>query len=508
VETQERIEPQKELEGLKNKLAQKEIEIKRLNRANLFLRSLFDTISEEIMVINQDFLIKEANKAFLDRYGLIKKDVLNRKCYEITRQSQTPCNFPNGQTCPVEGIAGTNEASKMTHSYRDSDGNLKEYITTIYPILPEGEGTRYFLEVTRDVTEYGKLLLKLQRSEKRFKAILDTATDAIISIDENNKIILFNSAAQRIFGYSSNEVVGKDLSMLIPSGYSNHYRYVKQFLAKRESDLIGKTISLNAVNKEGVMFPIDLSLSLLEMGGKATFTAIIRDITRQQQMEAKMLQSARLAAVGQAVAHVAHEIRNPLMIIGGFSNQIKTKLVNEKDIKKIEMVLDEVIRLEKLVANLGDFTKEYKLVKRPADINSVIHDVLQIMAGVYSEPKYRFENLFSYDLNDLNCDPDKLKQVFINVISNGVEAMPYGGTITVSTEKAPNGVEIRIIDEGTGILEEDIKNIFEPFYTTRESGSGLGLAISYKLVEAHNGDIWAENNPGRGSTFVIQLPDS
>ncbi len=508
METGERIEFQQEIQGLKNRLAQKEVEIKKLNAANVFLRSLFDSVSEEIMVVNQDFLIKEANKAFLDRYGLIKKDVVGRKCYEITRQSQKPCSFPNGQTCPVEGMVGTDEAKKITYSFKDGDGTLKEYIIIIYPIQTEGAGIRYFLEVSRDVTEYGQLLMELKRSEKRLKTILDTATEAIISIDKNNRIIFFNNTAQRIFGYSSNEVIGKDLSMLIPPGYGNDYRYVRRFLAKKESGLIGKTVSLNAVNKDGSVFPIDLSFSLVEVGGESAFTAVIRDISRQQQMEAKILQSARLAAVGQAVAHVAHEIRNPLMIIGGFSSQIKPKLVNEKDIKKIEMVLDEVIRLEKLVANLGDFTKEYKLVKRPADINLVIQDVLKIMAGVYSEPKYRFKNLFSHELNDLNCDPDKLKQVFINVISNGLEAMPDGGTIIVSTERIPNGVEIRIIDEGTGILEEDIENIFEPFYTTRESGSGLGLAISYKLIEAHKGDIWVENNAGKGTTFTIQLPES
>ena len=195
------------------------------------------------------------------------------------------------------------------------------------------------------------------------------------------------------------------------------------------------------------------------------------------------------------------------MIIGGFSNQIKSSLETEKDLNKIDMVLDEVIRLERLAANLGSFTKDYKLVMRTADINSVINDVIKIMEEFYPAEKYEFIVDLSEDVNEITCDPDKLKQVFINTIANGLEAMPNGGIITISTEKITDGVEVRINDRGIGIPSEELKNIFEPFYTTREEGSGLGLAISYKLVQAHEGDIWAVSAPGDGTTFIIQLPD-
>jgi len=110
------------------------------------------------------------------------------------------------------------------------------------------------------------------------------------------------------------------------------------------------------------------------------------------------------------------------------------------------------------------------------------------------------------NLKELNCDPDKLKQVFMNIIANGIEAMEDGGTITINTQEWHNGVEIRITDEGIGISNEDLLRIFEPFYTTRERGSGLGLSISYKIVAAHKGDIWAVSTPGEGTAFIIRLP--
>ena len=493
--------------NLESRLDKKNNEIRELKKVNLFLTSLYDGISEEIMVIDQDFIICDVNRAFLEKCSLEKNDVVGKKCYELKERQWLPCITGNGQ-CPVEKAANTGESVETTVSYEDKNGDAHENIVIMYSLKAEEESNKYYLEITRDVTEYRHLNLKLQRSEKRFKAILDTATDAIISIDENHNIILFNNAAQRIFGYSGQEVIGKSLDTIIPAGYGPYQVYLDRILENHDSDIIGKTFSLNAMRKNGEVFPVDLSLSILSMGGKITFTAIIRDVTRQRQMEKKMLQSERLAAVGQAVAHVAHEIKNPLMIIGGFTSQIKSILEREKDINKINMVLDEVARLERLIANLGDFTKEYKLVMRPAGLNSVIGDVLNIMAGIYSEEKYHFEKHFSDDIAEINCDPDKLKQVFINIISNGTEAMPSGGSIMIKTEKIKGGVEISISDEGRGMTNEELNEIFEPFYTTREKGTGLGLAISYKIVQAHNGDIWAVSEPGRGTTFIIQIPDS
>jgi signal transduction histidine kinase len=145
-------------------------------------------------------------------------------------------------------------------------------------------------------------------------------------------------------------------------------------------------------------------------------------------------------------------------------------------------------------------------VKRRANINSVLTDVLEIMQGVCSPEKYEFKPFLSAEVTEINCDPDKLKQVFINIISNGLEAMPDGGAVRVYTEILQNGIEVRIADEGMGIPEEELEHIFEPFYTTRETGSGLGLSISYKIIEAHGGEIWAYSEPAKGSSFIIQLP--
>ena len=491
---------------LKDALAQREREIEKLKMTNLFMGELFDGISEEIMVVDPDYKIVDINRTFTERYSVEKAEVVGKKCYQVKEGAGLPCHSED-KPCPLKEAEEQGKTVQMTHRHRLASGDIKELMLIMYPIKAQDNRIAYFVEIVRDETEYRNVIRQLQASEQRFRTILDTATNAILSIDEDHNLILFNNAAEQIFKYTREEILGENLNILIPAQYGDHYQYVRRFLEKRESDLIGKTINLTALRKTGEEFPIELSLSYMEMEGSVTFTAIIRDVSEERQLERKLLQSERLAAVGQAVAHVVHELKNPLMIIGGFTGHIRKSLSNDRDLNKLDMILEEVARLERLVAGLGDFTKTYKLVKRQADVNSVISDVIKIISELYPQDKYGFRVFLSDNVTEISCDPDKLKQVFINIISNGVEAMADGGIITVSSRRTLEGIEVRITDQGVGIPESSLAHIFEPFYTTRKRGSGLGLPISYKIVEAHEGEISAVSEPGRGTTFIIRLPE-
>ncbi len=465
------------------------------------LKKILDLIDYRIVIVDGDMIVHYVNKKFIEDYGI--KKVIGKRCYEIFYNEKEICSIDK-RICPIKKIKDSNKNVRLVHRIEDRSGIMTDLLIEAYAL--DYSGSRFYVIMSSHPTGYQHLINKIRAAEERFKVILDTATDAILSINKDNRIILFNNAAERIFGYSKEDIIGKDLNLLVPSYYGDHSVYVKRFLNTRKARIIGKTVLFNALRKNGEEFPIELSLSCTELNGEVTFTAIIRDVSGQKQMERKLLQSERLAAVGKAVAHVAHEIKNPLMIIGGFSQQIKNHIVDEKSLKKIDMILDEVARLERLIANLGDFTKEYRLIKRPSDINSVINDVLKMMEEIYPKNKYKFIANLSHDLQEVICDPDKLKQVFINIITNAIQAMENGGTVIVTTRKWSNGVEVLIQDEGRGMSEEELLHIFEPFYTTRDSGSGLGLAISYRIIEAHNGEIKAISSPGKGTTFIIRLP--
>ncbi len=490
---------EKQVALLKKEIRTKEEETEMLKQRAFFFQNLFDRIEEEIIIINKDFVIQDANKSFLDHYNLSKENATGKKCYEIIHNNNTPCR------CPIKTCNKTKGKIRSTYHEHNVDKD-KRHFTVMYLLQAQKHMPECFVVISRDITEYYKVIKKLKASEKRFRAILDTATDAILSINSDHKIVLFNNAAQEIFCWSRKEIIGKDLRILIPEKYGNLRKLIKNLLKTKKSGTRGKTISVTALRKTGEEFPADISLSFYETDSEPNLTAIIRDMTEHKEMEKKLLQTERLAAVGQAVASVAHEIRNPLMIIGGFSKQIRNNTTEEQTIKKLDMMIEEVQRLETLVCDLRDFTKEYKLLIRPASINATILDVLKIIRSLYPADKYIFETDLDQGTAETNCDPDRLKQVFMNIIINGIEAMKDGGKITIRTIKKDSHVEISIQDTGAGINEENLMHIFEPFFTTRSNGSGLGLAISYRIVQAHKGEIRAFSNPGRGTTFLIKLP--
>lgn len=496
---------QGEITRLKDALLQKDREINQLKVANLFLETLFDGIAEEILVIDPQYEVRDVNRFFLERHGLTKADVLGKKCYEVIYEQDGGCRAI-GENCPLKEALASGGRVEVVHRHKGRDGEMKESIRIMYPLAPESTEPQFFVEIARDVTDLRTLINKVRESEKQFRAILDTATDAIVSIDEDHRVILFNNAAERIFGYKREEILGRNLNLLVPPQDGDHYRLVRAFLDERGPEVMGKPIAVTGLRKGGEAFPMEIGLSHTEVDGKVTMTAIMRDVTVQRQLEKKLLQSERLAAVGQAVASVAHEVKNPLMIIGGFCNQIRRGMADQKTVQKLDLIVEEVRRLEQLVADLGDFTKEYKLLKRRTDINALVRDVLSIVRQIGPQGEFVFEENLSPDLREVVCDPDKMRQVFMNLITNGMQAMEEGGRITLSTESLPEGVEIRIRDEGIGIREEDLMRIFEPFWTTRERGSGLGLAISFKIVHAHGGEIWAESRRGQGTVFHVRVP--
>ncbi|MCG6877749.1 MAG: PAS domain S-box protein, partial [Deltaproteobacteria bacterium] len=235
-----------------------------IETSETFLGTIFDGISEEIMVVDSEGIIRDVNPVFLNERGLQKEAVIGKKCYEISAVSGSRCHLRDSD-CPLQKARDTGKKVEVTHRRGSKDKYFKTLQRIMYPVTNRRTGEKYFVEISQDVTEYRNLLSRLRSSEKRFRAILDTATDAIISINEKHEIVLFNNAAERIFGYKREEVLNKDLNMLIPPRYGDHANSVKNFLKTKEPTFIGKTQTLTAFRKNGEEFPIELGLSFQEM---------------------------------------------------------------------------------------------------------------------------------------------------------------------------------------------------------------------------------------------------
>ena len=338
------------------------------------------------------------------------------------------------------------------------------------------------------------------------RGIIDNATDAIVSIDEKHRIILFNRSAERIFGYKAAEVLGKDLDLLLPPHLQGkHYQYIERFLQTGSSEVFGKIMEGTVRRKNGELFPIRISRSPTQYNNHWIFTAIMRDISKRKELEKRLIESEKLAAVGMAVLRVVHEIKNPLLAIGGFVHSLyhKERDLNKK--KKFELVLREVNRLEKLLKDISQFGKPLKLEFKEVNLINLCQDALDVYRPRFKELKIQATFKAPETAIFLKVDEERLKEVLFNIMQNAMEMMPNGGRLELEIKAGDEIVTILIRDTGPGISKEVLEQLFTPFFTTKKQGTGLGLSISRKIIEAHGGHISARNYE-KGAEFSITLP--
>ena len=349
-----------------------------------------------------------------------------------------------------------------------------------------------------------------QPSEALSWDILESVTDAVVTIDEEHKIVVCNRAAEKMFGYPCSEILGKDVSPLIPSAYQpEHWGYVKRYLDSGVPRVLGKSRECLGQRKDGTTFPVEIAYSVSKTGTHLYFTAVIRDISERQALEREMRFIERLADVGKAVAHVVHEIRKPLMLIGGFARQVARSEALRSDTKhrrKLNIIVEEVQRLETLLNGIRLLTRPSSSShKQRVLLNDLLEETFELIQPMLQRRHIRLERELSREPLQIHGDADQLKQVLLNVLHNAAEAMERG-SIHVSSAASEGMARIRIVDDGPGIEKETQEKLFDPFFTTKANGTGLGLAISENIARDHGGSIALYSEPPHGTTVVLELP--
>jgi two-component system sensor histidine kinase AtoS len=356
-------------------------------------------------------------------------------------------------------------------------------------------------------------LRKIEDSEKRYRLLFETATDAIFILDaeggQAGRIIEVNPAAAVMHDYTIEELLGMHIASLdSPEFAAGAPERIRQILS-------GETLEVETEHrkKDGTLFPIEISATLLQLGGHKYILAIDRDITVRKEAEEKMQRAEQLKMVGELAAGLAHEIKNPLsgikVSIEVLSNE---PYMPEEDRSVLVKVIDEIRRIESLIQGLLSFARP----PRPRFVETDVNEVLAGVSGLVLQSQYRTPESsrtitvvkdFDNRLPLITADPMQLKQVFMNLILNAVDAMHEGGTLTMKTQfdAAAQVVRVEISDTGKGISPAVMDKIFHPFFTTKPKGTGLGLAISKRLIEDHGGRIRIEKNASGGVTFKISL---
>lgn len=344
-------------------------------------------------------------------------------------------------------------------------------------------------------------------TQKKFiilKNAVENTNEAFVTIDENSTVIFFNKAAERMFGYDRAEVLGHDLgTILTPMCRDGHEQAVARYVRTGRGVLIGHETELTVARKSGETFPASISFSVAEIEGQLYFTGLVRDLSDTRKLEDRLAQNERLAALGQTVAEINHEIKNPLIMIGGFARQLLKKATAEKDRAKLTIIVDEVMRLEHLLDGLKELYKPPQLNLAVISLNELLEEVVGL-AWAYSGGKGIEIRLAAPIDVVIEVDREKIKQVLLNLVKNGIEATPPGGQVVVSTRVQEKLVEVDVTDTGEGIPEEIKKRIFLPFFTTKEQGTGLGLCISKRIIEDHpGGSFQLDSAEGRGTVATI-----
>ena len=365
---------------------------------------------------------------------------------------------------------------------------------------------------------------------KQLSALLNAAVDAIIIIDHRGLIEEFNAAAESMFGYHASEVIGENVSILMPEPYQGeHDKYIADYNKSRTAKIIGIGREVAACKKSGEVFPIYLSVGEVKESQKPQFVGIIRDISEQVKAQQDVKESrdrlthvSRLSSMGELAAGIAHEINQPLTAVSTYAHACKLLLqkkgqsasleTEEKILDTLEKIRAQSQRASDVIQRLREFVKKRVAQRENIELNKLIEDTVN-MAKVDTRLLDHGIELALENSPEpvLSVDPVQLQQVLLNLIRNAIDAMEeqIGAPVIITSNWVDEEtIQISVIDCGHGITEEASKGLFDPFFTTKTTGMGMGLPISQSIIHAHGGQLYYEPAEPTGSIFSFKLPAS
>ena len=423
----------------------------------------------------------------------------------------------------IHAAAENGRSFDLSYPLRKPSGSL-HWVRVRGGVTQEPGGAQQYLSgVVFDVNEEKQLERTLRTREGHLQSILETVPDAMIVIDGNGIMQFFSTAAERQFGYLEQEVIGKNVSLLMPEpDRSRHDAYLARYLSTGERHIIGIGRIVTGQRKDGTTFPMHLSVGEAQSGGVPYFTGFVRDLTEQQQTQARLqeLQSelvhiSRLSAMGEMASALAHELNQPLAAISNYMKGCRRLLAGSSDPNrvKIENAMDraaeQAIRAGQIIRRLRDFVARGESEKRVESLSKMIEEAGALgLAGAREQGvRIKFNLDPGYDL--VLVDRVQVQQVLVNLFRNALEAMAQSKERQLIASNRPvdfDLIEVCVSDTGHGFTDDVEKNLFQTFFTTKEAGMGVGLSISRSIIEAHGGKMWAQSNQTGGATFRFTLP--
>lgn len=401
---------------------------------------------------------------------------------------------------------------------RTKDGRIIPVSLTLSPILGPDGAVIGISDIARDLSETQRLAVALQQREALLRSILDSNPDGFIVIDESATVKIFSVAAERMFGYAASEVVGRNISMLMPEPYAAaHDGYIQRYRETGDRRVIGLGRVVAGRRKDGSTFPMDLQVGEAMAPGERRFTGFIRDLTEREdrdrrlaELQSELMHVARLSELGQMASALAHEVNQPLTAVANYLRGMR-RLLNDDSPpllrQGIEKVAEQAERARAIVQSLRNLVKKEERPKAAEDLEALVIETAALVLAGMSRRVALIQNI-PPEAQAVFIDRVQVQQVLLNLMRNAVEAMDGRPVqrLTVSARRVGERVEIRIADTGPGMSEMVRERLFQPFVTTKSDGLGVGLSICRTIVETHGGVLSVANSSGEGVTFLFDVP--
>ena len=359
-------------------------------------------------------------------------------------------------------------------------------------------------------------------SEAYLRSVLDTVPDAIIVIDELGVVQSFSSAAEKQFGWTAAEIIGRNVDILMPQPYRDgHDGYLRHYKTTGERRIIGIGRIVVGERKDGSTFPMELAVGEMQSGGARFFTGFVRDLTerqdtqtRMQELQAELMHISRLTALGEMASTLAHELNQPLSAIANYLKGGRRLLENaEPNIPRaaeaMDKAADQALRAGNIIRRLRDFVSRGESDREVASLSKLVEEASALALIGAKEYGVRVSYHFDPHADLVLADKVQIQQVILNLIRNAIDAMMTSPrralTITTDASDGEGLARVSVADTGPGLSPEVSERLFQPFVTTKPEGMGVGLSISRTIVEAHGGRIWVEPNVDSGATFHFTL---